>query len=46
MGKAKDLYRGHKLDCSTQRSVLNGCDCGLNRQIVKQIRDFGLAALE
>ena len=42
--KAKDLYRGHKLDCSTQREVLSGCNCNLNIQVVKQIREFGIVA--
>ncbi len=44
MEKAKDLYRGHNLDCSVQRSVLSGCDCGLHVHVIKQIREFGIVA--
>lgn len=42
--KAKDLYRGDKVECSVQRDVLHGSDCGLNVHVVKKIREFGIVA--
>lgn len=42
--KAKDLYRGHKLECNVQRKILRGEETGLNYQVVRQVIEFGIVA--
>jgi len=42
MIKAKDLYRGHKIDEDLQRAVLRGEPTTLHRQVVAQILEIGI----